>query len=202
MRIGLGHHPVGDIGGNAFRRRCGAAGKTRHRQVETTPEEMHGTRLADEARAKFVHHAIRLQQSQPEFLRVEAIILRMDAVALERDRVLDFTRHGPDVHLDAETAEALHEFGIEVGHRHRLEREVFDPAVARFDDQPMSGEVENDVERSSAIRHRRRNETARSHKERGIPPMIDERRERDAHLADDLRPQLQRVTGLAPRRER
>jgi hypothetical protein len=26
------------------------------------------------------------------------------------------------------TAEALHEFGIEVGHRHRLEREVFDPA--------------------------------------------------------------------------
>jgi hypothetical protein len=63
----------------------------------------------------------------------------------------------------------------------------------------MSGEIENDVEGSSAIRHRRRNEPARSSKERGIPPMIDERRERDAHLADDLRPKLQRVTGLAPR---
>src|SRR4029077_2304479 len=65
-----------------------------------------------------------------------------------------------------------------------------------------SGEIENDVEGSSAIGHRRRNESARSYKERGIPPMIDERRERDAHLADDLRPQLQGVAGLAPRRER
>src|SRR5215471_4606605 len=134
MRIGLGYHPAGDVGGSAFRRRRGAAGKPRHRQVETAPEEMYRTRLADEARAKFMHHAIGLHQSQPESLRGEAVILRMDAVALERDRVLDLTRHGPDVHLDAETAKALHEFGIEVGHRHRLEREVFDLAVARFDD--------------------------------------------------------------------
>jgi hypothetical protein len=32
--------------------------------------------------------------------------------------------------------------------------------------------------------------------------MIDQRRERDAHLANDLRPQMQRVAGVAPRRKR
>ena len=32
--------------------------------------------------------------------------------------------------------------------------------------------------------------------------MIDERRQRDADLADDLGPQLQRVASLAPCRER
>src|SRR5436305_1971146 len=32
--------------------------------------------------------------------------------------------------------------------------------------------------------------------------MIDERSKRNAHLADDLRPQLQRVTSFAPRGER
>jgi hypothetical protein len=46
-----------------------------------------------------------------------------------------------------------------------------------------------------------RSHFAVGHEKRGIPPMIEERRERDAHFADDLRPQLQGVTGLAPRRE-
>ena len=31
-----------------------------------------------------------------------------------------------------------------------------------------------------------------------VPPMIDERRENEAHLAYDLRPELQRVAGVGP----
>src|SRR5439155_16237413 len=44
--------------------------------------------------------------------------------------------------------------------------------------------------------------SARGHEKGCIPPMIDERSKRNAHLADDLRPQLQRVTSFAPRGER
>ena len=63
---------------------------------------MHRARLADEAGAEFIHHAVGLHQRLPEALRVVGIILRVGAVLLERNRVLDFARHGPDVHVDAE----------------------------------------------------------------------------------------------------
>ena len=65
---------------------------------------MHRARLADKTRAKFIHDTAGLHQGEPEFLRVDGIILRMDAVPVERDRVFDFTRHGPDMNVDAETA--------------------------------------------------------------------------------------------------
>jgi len=42
--------------GDACGRWRGAAGKARHRQIEATPEEMHGAGLADETGAKFLHH--------------------------------------------------------------------------------------------------------------------------------------------------
>ena len=41
-----------------------------------------------------------------------------------------------------------------------------------------------------------------NHIKSDVPPMIDERRQRQAHLADDLRPAVQRFTGLAPRGKR
>jgi hypothetical protein len=70
-----------------------------------------------------------LQQGQPEFLRVLRIVLRMGAIALERDCVLDFARHGPDMDIDAEAAQALHEASMEIRDRHRLERDAFGAAV-------------------------------------------------------------------------
>src|SRR5437588_9217809 len=97
---------------STFWRRRGAAGKARHRQIETVPEEMHRAYLADEAGTKFIHHPIGLQQGQPEFLRVDRIILRMGTVPVERNRILYFTRHRPDADVDSETPEALHEFII------------------------------------------------------------------------------------------
>ena len=103
--------------------------------------------------------------------------MRMRAVALERHGVLDFTRHGADRHLDAEATQPLHEFGIEVGDRHGREREPIGATVAGFDQEPMIGEVEHDIEGAAGIRHRRRGEPARRHQERRVPPMINERRD-------------------------
>src|SRR6516165_11408397 len=109
---------------------------------------MHRARLADEARPKIIHHAIGLHQSQPELVREDWIILRMDAVPIERDRILNFTRHGPDVDVDAETAETLHEFAIEVGYRHRFEGNIFGTAITSFNKQPVINEIKDDIERS------------------------------------------------------
>src|SRR2546430_16867956 len=46
MRIGLGHHPAGDIGGSAFRRRRGAE-KAQLRNAELSAAEQHLERLRE-----------------------------------------------------------------------------------------------------------------------------------------------------------
>jgi hypothetical protein len=50
--------------------------------------------------------------------------------------------------------------------------------------------IEQNIERAAGMMRRRRFEPARGHEQRCVPPVIDQRRCRDAHLADDLRPQL------------
>ena len=77
--------------------------------------------------------------------------------------------------------------------------QFFDAAIVRLDDQTVAGQVEQNIERAASMIHRWRFEPARGDEQRCVPPLIDQRRCRDAHLADDLRPQLQRVAGLAPR---
>ena len=62
----------------------------------------------------------------------------------------------------------------------------------------MVDEIEVDLEAARAVRHRRGREPARGHIERHLPPVIDQRRLRQADLADHLRPKLQRRAGVAP----
>src|SRR5262249_41178186 len=94
------------------------------------------------------------------------------------------------------------ELFMKVASCYGFKRKPFDTAIACFDKQLMMEKIKGDIDGSPAIGHRRRGEPARSHEERCVPPMIDERSKCDAHLADDLRPQMQRVTSFAPRRER
>ena len=108
VRIGLAHDSIRHVWKATGMQRSCAAGKTRHRQVEASPEEMHRASLPmKRARNSFI--AIGLQQGQPEFLRVDRIILRMGAVPVERNRILYFTRHCRDMDVDSEALEALHE---------------------------------------------------------------------------------------------
>src|SRR5689334_21801187 len=65
----------------------------------------------------------------------------------------------------------------------------------------MVHEVEFDVEDAAAIRNRRGRESARTDVERGLPPVILMRAERQPDLADDLRPHVQRRTRRFPRLE-
>ncbi len=182
--------------------RCPPAGEPCHREIEAAPEEVHRAHLADEARAERFHHPVALHQRAPEFLRESRIVLRVHTVLVERERVRDLVRHGPDVHGDVEPLQQLHEGGVEIHHRHRRERERLDPPVAGLHDQPVLDEVEHDAEGARAEGDRRGREPARRHVKCDVPPMIDSRCQRQADLADDLRPQMERVAGLAPVGER
>ena len=62
----------------------------------------------------------------------------------------------------------------------------------------MIDEVEVDLERARAVRNRRGRQPARGDVKRDVPGMIEPGRAREADLADDLGPQMQRRIGLAP----
>src|ERR1700689_4486340 len=96
-----------------LRRRCGAPGKPRHCEVETAPEKMHRAGFADKTGAKFFQNAIGLDQSLPEFMHIDKIVLRMGAVLFKPYRVLDLARHGPDANVDVEAMQPFHELGVE-----------------------------------------------------------------------------------------
>ena len=81
---------------------------------------------------------------------VVGIVLRVRAILIERHGIFDFARHRPDVHVDVEAAQSLHELGIEIGDRHRREREAFGASVARRDAKPMVDEIEDDIEGAPA----------------------------------------------------
>src|SRR6516165_8946134 len=88
------------------------------------------------------------------------VVLCVRPILLEGDRVLDFAGHGPDLHVDVETAQSLHECGIEIGDRHGLERQLFSAAVACLNAKLVFGEIEDNIEGTPAMGHRRRHESA------------------------------------------
>ena len=177
-------------------------GEPRDGQVGRAPEVVHRTALAGEPRAEHFQHAVGLHQDPPEPVGVLTIVGAMDLVAIERDRIRHLVRALPNVHVQAERVELVHEARVERRDRLRLEREPAFSAVARRDDQPVIDEVEIDLERAGPVRHGRGGQAARGHVQRGVPGVVHPRALGEADLADDLRPAVQRLTRVLPGLER
>jgi hypothetical protein len=62
----------------------------------------------------------------------------------------------------------------------------------------MIEEIEIELEGAIAERNWRRGQPPRRHKEHNVPGMIEPGRLREADLAHDLRPEMQRRIGLLP----
>ena len=62
----------------------------------------------------------------------------------------------------------------------------------------MVDEVELDLRGQVAAGHRARRDPVRGDVERDVPPVVAERHERHAHLADDLREAVQRLLRRLP----
>jgi hypothetical protein len=79
-----------------------------------------------------------------------------------------------------------------------LQRDLAVLAALDRDPELMGAEVEFDLEHAVAGGHRRRRQSTRRHVQRDLPPVVDHRRLREANLADDLRPAVQRLPCRGP----
>ncbi len=108
---------------------------------------MHRAHLAEIARAESIKDTGRLHELAPERLRRSAVIARMNAVGVERDRAFDLARHGPDADIDIERVQRRHDGGVEIRGRHRHKLDALLARVAGAQDQLMGAEIEIDLQR-------------------------------------------------------
>src|SRR6185503_16927855 len=90
VRVRLARDAIGKIRNATGMLRRPPAGEARHREIRRAPEVVHGTDLADEARAERLEYAIRLHERAPVPLRGVSVVRAVRVVALERDGVGHF----------------------------------------------------------------------------------------------------------------
>src|SRR5690606_31488860 len=140
-------------------------------------------------------------EDAPEALRVLRVVVRVHTILAEGNRTGDLTRMLIDADGDSELIEHAHHGRVEVRHRAGLERHSAAGAVARRDLELVRHEVEHDLERETCVRYWRGGQPSRSDVQRHVPGMVQPRRQGEAYLPDDLRPQVKRGTGAAPVRK-
>ena len=202
MRIGLAGHGVGQAWDAARVQRRPPAGKARHRQVEAAPEEVNGADFAEEARPESRKHAMRGKQDAPEAIGEIAIVGGVEAVPAEGDAAGDLAGQRVDRRVEPEFGERRHHLTVELGHRFRREHDLAGMVVARLHPKEVIDEIEIDLEGAVAGGHRRGRQAASGHVERHVPGVVEPGLARQADLADDLGPQMQRLVGRLPRRIR
>src|SRR5260370_13460834 len=111
-------------------------------QVETAPEEMHGTRLADEAGSELGHGAVDFSQREPEAMRRGRVVRVVYVVSGEGDRLRDLDGPGQHLDVDPEAVQGAHRLGIEVGDGFGLERDLAPLAAGGTDVEAVGAEVE------------------------------------------------------------
>ena len=99
VRVGLPRDAVG-----AFALGCAASREARHGQVEAAPEKMNGAHFADKGGAELLKNCVYEHQNPPEPVDILRIVRGMLHVLIERNRVRNFHRHLPDLHLNTKLA--------------------------------------------------------------------------------------------------
>src|SRR5262249_17064943 len=132
-------------------RRRRATRKAGRREIEAAPEEVNGTRFANEAGAKLLEYAVGLQQRTPEAVRPDRIVVCVASIEVKGNCILDFAGHSPDVHLDAEPLEARHDLTVELRHGHRGQGQALRRSLAGGNGEMVIDKVEVDAEGARGI---------------------------------------------------
>lgn len=183
---------------------CGAGRPLNRVQARSNepPPEMHRTALPEEPAAELLQHPIGLHEPAPEPPDGGRVVRCVRPIGVEPDRVCDLVRlRMTQPRRQAERAERIEIAAVEVGDRLRLKRQRRLPPVAGADSQTMIDEIEVGLERPITGRHGGRAQPARRHVQGHLPPVVLHRRQVEACLADDLRPEMKRVADRLPRFE-
>jgi hypothetical protein len=197
MRISLARNRVGPF---AFR--SSPSGEPGDGQIETSPKEMYRTALPNKARTEFREDVVSQQQDAPEAGDILAVVRGVLRIEIKSNRVGQFDRHMPDFYFDTEPRQCGHEFFVEIRHRARRQRNCFARTFAGLYDELVLDKIEFHFEHSPLIRDGGARKPARVDVERHLPPVIDQRAQRQADFADDLCPHVQRGVGVLPGFER
>src|SRR5713226_10699428 len=120
----------------------------------------------------------------------------MFPVLRKPDRFRQFVGRLVDSDVNAEVRKVSRDSGVEARYRLSDQCQLPPYAVAGGGPQDMIDEVEIDLEGPRPIGDRRGGQSARGDVQRDVPGMIQPGRARQADLADDLGPQMQRYAGL------
>src|SRR4051812_41725715 len=170
MGVGLLCHRVGSRA-----RRGAPARKARDGEIEAAPKEMHGAALADKPGAKLFEDAVDSYQNSPKAMHVLRVIRAVDTVLVETDGIGDFDWHGPDLHLDAERMEQVHELRVELSHGARNQRQRPSPSFSGQDIEFVVYEVELNFEGLAFVRNGGSGQAAGVDIKRYFPPVIEMR---------------------------
>src|SRR5690242_1723887 len=198
VAIRLAGHGIGQAGKAAGMARRRAAGKTRRSEIEAAPEKVDRARLAEEASAECAEHALHLDQRAPEAAGGLPIIGSLGTILGEGHRIRHFAGLRIEPAIDVKIAKRGHHRGVEIGNRAGFQRDQAFVTVARREPHAISQQIEIDLEKAIVYRDRRGRPAARGEVERHMPTMVEPRRQREPHLADDLAAQLQPDRRLAP----
>src|SRR6266403_9560 len=185
--------------GMAWRR---STRKSRHREIETAPEKMHRARLAEEGGAELLQHPIGIDENLEKATHGVGIVRGVPVVLRKPSRLRQFVRHLVDRDVNAELCEVGHDGPIKACDRMSGQGKLARGAVAGRNTQTVIDQVKVDLKAIETVRYWGGRQPARGDVERDMPGMIEPRRARQANLADDLGPQVQRRIGLAPCRGR
>src|ERR1700723_1518085 len=174
------------------------ARKAGHGEIEAAPEEMHRARFAEESGAELLEHAVDVDQDLQEAPHRVRVVGGVLAVQRKPDRLRQFTWHLIDDDINVEFCERSHHRRIEARDRLSGQRKAPPAAAAGRNPQIVIDEVEVDLERAHAVRDRRGRKPARGDVKGNVPGVVEPGGPREADLADDLGPQMQRRVGFTP----
>ena len=200
MAVGLASDRIGKPRYAARMQWRAAAGKPRHGQVETAPEQVHGTDLAEEAGTKALQHPVHRHAGAEEARHRLGIIGSVGMVVGKGNRIGKLVGGAMKLGAAAEPYQHVAETRVEAGHRARREAELRRAAIAVGAEQLVIDQVECQFDAAHAVGDDAGREAARIDIEAGLPGMVDPRRAGQAVFADNLRIEMQRRTGIAPRR--
>src|SRR5690606_17516823 len=103
-------------------------------EIETTPEEVHRARLAEERGTETLHHDADAYERLKEAADGLGIIGARCAVLREGDPVRNFARAAVESRRCAERAQQIEKARVKLGDGHRRELDVCDSAARRAAD--------------------------------------------------------------------